>query len=374
MRASKLTNDVARAARHAGMVAAAIVWLAGCAPWMPSMPKGTALPQPKERTFELSYWRAAGTVERYEWFLARKSNGPGTHISRERTRSLIMEYCLGKTSQDLDKVYFRRREYAREFMQTFVRKGEGDRDEVVTIIDETPRDGPVILTDNRGRDSDKPWVTFYYTIARDGQFGMLPERKYHLLVGDSAAFLFPILPKKPVKVGDSWERATAIRVGMSNRPYQFEVKMTAKLSEIVKLQKEGKERLCAKVEYEYRGQFNSEDHPELSAAEILPVRTRHEVKGSGWGRWGLKEGRFLWKDDVLEVRIIRRLPKVTRTQEEGKQETHTSFQDDVEEHHVHVRARYLDYQERMRPSRSRRKGSWAGVSHRGRKRARTENP
>lgn len=324
---------------------------------MLKIPRGKFIPSGGQQ-FKLAYIRSAGQWEHYEWFLKRHTTGPGTFEAIEQTRSRVSEYCVGRTELGLDKVFFYRREYERELVQ----------DGRVRIIDETPRREPVLISDNKGIDSDKASIVpFYYTVASDGQFGMLPGRQYHLLVYDSAAFLFPMLSQKKVAVGESWEKKTVVRVGLRGLPHMFEIKMTATLSGIKQIRKDIDARVCAQIDYQYSGSFDSDEPGSPIAHGAVPIKVRHEVTGRGTVLWWLKRGRPLWRDDHLEVTTTRQVPEVKRSSEGERPESIIRFKTQVEHHTVHVRARLLDYGERMKPGKLRKTLARGSRSRRGRR-------
>lgn len=329
--------------------ALAILASAGCGIPIPRTPRTKIVRSQDGRAHLFRYRREAGDTHRYLWYVERRSDGGniGDMKIRETYHQVVFERNLGTAPGKFQKVFFEFRQLKRLLVRKFLKPADDGRKKWVETRENYLRRGAVLgISDNKGVDTlSKKTVPFYYLIMADGQYGFRNDRRYHLLWLDSPAYLFPVLPKSAARVGEEWEREQPMTVGGGKQPHVFIVTVRAKFVSLRKLD----EKLCAMIEYEYSGSYDSS--ADLASTGADGGSIHHDFSGSGKGLWHFGKGRFIWKDDNYKIESS--VLVLNASPGSSSSTTIQGFRPVRSVHEARVVARLLESGEKVWPGRAR---------------------
>ncbi len=283
-------------------------------------------PPPAERIegskeeFVLRYARKPGQLDRYRASYSVRASGASW--MEEDVEQVIYDETIGKVREGLFQVAFRRRDLKRESRK------QGRRGQ---IVEDVPLDRDPDITPNFFVERGSP--RNYYVISSRGIFAMRKTRDpvkpeverfsypFHYVVGESLAFLLPILPEegKKVGVGASWVEELPIIVGRAYMRNDFPLKVehTVESVRVVREKKKEKSKKGEKprvvrkyvvIEFNFAGSFDSGDEEyarRFTDKERTRLRLRTELTGEGKVYFDPVLGKPLWRS--LNYTIISEL-------------------------------------------------------------------
>ena len=280
-----------------------VVLSVGCKPelWYP--PAAQEISESKQK-FTPRYARRPGQLERYRASFTQRMKG--STWTEEDVEQVIYDETIGKIREGLFQVAFRRRDLTR------TSRGQGRRG---VLVEDVPLDRDPDITPNffveRGSARN------YYVVSARGVFAMRksrdplnPEQErflypFHYIMGESLAFLLPILPKKGQKVGvgDRWVEELPVVVGRNYMRNDFPLKVEHTVDSVMRLNDGPK---CVVVSFKFEGLFDSradEFARRFTDGERSRFHLRTEVTGRGKIFFDPVRGKALWKS--LDYEIVR---------------------------------------------------------------------
>lgn len=275
--------------------------------WYP--PPAELIVESKEE-FLLRYSRKPGQLDRYRASYSVRASG--SSWMEEDVEQVIYDETIGEVREGLAQVAFRRRDLTRESRR------QGRRGQ---IVEDVPLDRDPDITPNffveRGS------TRKYYVISSRGTFAMRKTRDptkpgvekfpypFHYVIGESLAFLLPILPEegKKVGVGARWVEELPIIIGRAYMRNDFSLKVehTVKSVRVEREKKEGKSKKGEKprvvrkyvvIEFKLAGSFDSGDEEyarRFTDQERTRLRLRTELTGEGKIYFDPVLGKAFWK-------------------------------------------------------------------------------
>ena len=303
-------GSLRRTARLTVTVAVALA-AGGCMTGMPA-PRGPVLSAGSGRKYLLREKYKEDDWLRYEAKMTYRAYGESS--ASEKVHSVVYRGAAGKPDGDLVNLYLRRRDITRRRVE---RTAKGN-----TIIENRPLDMQPVLSPVENRIVKKDGSAHFYRCDVRRRFAFTEERPFHQLNYVSIGFFFPILPKSPVGVGDTWSGGK-LRVMIGFKYYFNNDFLLGSIHDLREMRNING-RTVAVIDFSYDGQFDSAEHPERFTDNWRNQgRVIHQVNGSGTVYFDVDEGRVIWKKDKAEV-IVKREFYSTRTKKSPDRKTTTT--------------------------------------------------
>jgi len=281
--------------------------------------------------FLLQYSRKPGQLDRYRASFTVRARG--ATWAEEDVEQVIYDETIYKVREGLHKVAFRRRDLTRTSRRQG-RKGQ--------IVEDVPLDRDPDITPNFFVERGNPRK--YYVVSSRGIFAMRKARDrldpdkerfqypFHYVVGESLAFLLPVLPEEAKKVGveDKWAEEIPVIVGHAYMRNDFFLKVTQVVESTALT--EDKRKLVV-IGFKLEGTFDSGDPKfarRFTDEERTNTKLRTAVAGEGKVYFDPVLGKAIWKNlRYTVVSAYQRkalLPRGEGTGETSKEDvTETTF-------------------------------------------------
>ena len=241
----------------------------------------------------LRYKRADGQRLRYDTFFRFTSRG--AHRVSDDVRVVVYQECLGRTGQDperdFDKVVLLWREIERRRREIL----KNGRAWFVTAVSRgyPPISEAFQIERREGRELQ------YFAMDDRGLFAITPKARRYTISANTLPFLLPVLPKGPVRVGETWEIRLPAYVGPQAYMLNHE-KLTASMRLSGLYRHEG--RLLAFIDFKHAFRFDSTENADrFNDAYNSHNRLFQTVTGSGRAVFSVDEGRIVYLSGQSEI-------------------------------------------------------------------------
>lgn len=261
------------------------------------------------REVALRYRRAEGQHLRYDTAFRVRSRGE-VQVDDD-VRVVVYQECLGRTGpdpeKDFDKVAIswreverRRREVLKNGQPRFITAVRWRYPPITGAFQVERRDGQEVQ---------------YFGMDDQGRFAVNPKVSQHTIAADTLLHFLPVLPRKAVRVGESWETSLPVYIGPVWTHNEERLRATMRLAGLYR--HEG--RLLAFIDFEHAFRFDSQEHRErFNDNYNANSRLVQAARGSGRAVFEVEAGRILYLSGEAEITRQMKQQHVTRGEERGR--------------------------------------------------------